>query len=141
MFFPEEVSEILRKKSVRESIVTIEEKANSKKTIAVNLIHLSGFIYEDNETQCTSLYQIYDHSQFSAIVAKIKQILIDILLELEKEFGNLDDMDIETGNKDKKELEKINHVLIQIVFKDDSIKIDSKNKLKNVNIRSKINEK
>lgn len=139
--FPKEISDNLKRNFVREGIATIEEKAKPNMTITKNLIHLSEYMYENNETQCTSLYQIYSSSQFKGILAKIKQIIIDILLELENEFGNLDEMDINLEEKSKKDLKKFNQILVQIIYKDESVKIGDKNKITDTNITSVIEKK
>ena len=51
--------------------------------------------------------------------------LINIFIELDKELGNLDDLDIETKNVD---LQKLNNVIFNI-FQDNSIELGDKNKI------------
>ena len=61
----------------------------------------------------------------------IKNKILDILLLLEKNGVNLDSYDF---NLDKEQKKNIIPVIIQIVYKDNSIRIGSKNKISNSDI-------
>lgn len=67
---------------------------------------------------------------FTNIINCLKPILIDILLELEKIYGNLDDYYIDMKDKDKKE--KVNKMIVNII--DKSINIGDHNKIEKANI-------
>lgn len=72
------------------------------------------------------------------IFPKIESKLLDILLFLEKQFGKLDDLDINTESKSEEELERIiNHIYV-VIYNDKSITIGDKNKIKDSNIASSI---
>lgn len=70
------------------------------------------------------------------IFSIVENKLIDILLYLEKEFGTLDDLDIEIGNKTEDELQKIVENINLYIYTDNSITIGNDNKLKNSDIAS-----
>ena len=72
------------------------------------------------------------------IFPKIESKLLDILLFLEKQFGNLDDLDINTESKSEEELERITNHIYVVIYNDKSITIGDKNKIKDSNIASSI---
>jgi hypothetical protein len=67
-------------------------------------------------------------NQLSGIISNIKSKLIDIVLELEKDFDDLDSLDIST-QLDKIDKTQLTININNIVF-DESIKIGDKNKVK-----------
>ena len=67
------------------------------------------------------------------IISKVKTKILETLLFLEKEFGNLDGLDIDISTKTEEELKSIiQH--IQVNLYDNSIAIGNNNKIKNSNI-------
>ena len=72
------------------------------------------------------------------IFPKIESKLLDILLFLEKQFGKLDDLDINTESKSEEELEHITNHIYVVIYNDKSITIGDKNKIKDSNIASSI---
>ena len=60
----------------------------------------------------------------------IKTILMHVFLKLDKEYGCLDDLDVDTTTKTPEEVEKINEVVNNYIFIDNSINVGDKNKLK-----------
>lgn len=72
------------------------------------------------------------------IFPKIESKLLDILLFLEKQFGKLDDLDINTESKSEEELERITNHIYVVIYNDKSITIGDKNKIKDSNIASSI---
>lgn len=70
------------------------------------------------------------------IFPKIESKLLDILYFLEKQFGNLDDLDIDIESKSDEELERIiNHIYVMI-YNDNSVTLGNNNKIKDSNITS-----
>ena len=61
-------------------------------------------------------------------MSTIRTKLLKVFIELDKEFGCLDDLDVDTNTKDLKE---INNKLNIIIFEDNSVTIGDGNKLKN----------
>ncbi len=80
--------------SVFESIKQIEESSVSKKELVIDRTILSSQVYKESGIRCHSIYQSLNISSFNDILYKIKHKIIKILVELEKNFGCLDDMDI-----------------------------------------------
>ena len=74
------------------------------------------------------------------IFPKVESKLLDILSYLEKQFGNLDDLDIDIESKSEKELNNIiNHIHV-LIYNDKSVTLGDNNKIKNSNIASSIKE-
>ena len=74
------------------------------------------------------------------IFPKVESKLLDILLYLEKQFGNLDDLDIDIKSKNEDELNNIiNHIHV-LIYNDKSVTLGNDNKIKDSNIASLIKE-
>ena len=78
--------------------------------------------------------------QILNIFSKVESILLDILCYLEKEFGNLDELDIDTDSKNEEELNEIIKHIQVIIYNDRSVSIGDNNKIKDSTISSTINE-
>lgn len=77
--------------------------------------------------------------QILNIFSKVESVLLDVLYYLEKQFGNLDELDIDVGSKNAEELSGIiNH--IQLIYNDHSVSIGDNNKIKDSSIFSTIKE-
>lgn len=75
------------------------------------------------------------------IFPKVESKLLDILYYLEKQFGNLDDLDIDTESKSPAELETIINRIYVMIYNDKSVMIGNNNKIKDGYIASTIKEK
>lgn len=78
--------------------------------------------------------------QILNIFSKVESILLDILYYLEKQFGNLDELDIDTESKNEEELKEIIRHIQVIIYNDHSVSIGDNNKIKDSTISSAINE-
>ena len=68
------------------------------------------------------------------IFSVIENRLLDALLLLEKEFGILDDLDIDTSEKSPEDIQEIANKVYVIVYNDHSVHIGDDNKIKDTNI-------
>ncbi|WP_264647976.1 AbiTii domain-containing protein [Bacillus thuringiensis] len=69
-------------------------------------------------------------NKISKIVANVKTKLVDVILELEKQYDNLDEMDIKSQvDEDTSKKQEVIFNIEQIIF-DESIKMGDKNKVK-----------
>lgn len=75
------------------------------------------------------------------IFSVIENRLLDILILLEKEFGNLDELDLDVSNKTPEELQDITNKIIVIAYNDHSINIGDGNKITKSDIASTIKSK
>ena len=74
------------------------------------------------------------------VFSNIENKLLDVLYLLEKEFGLLDDLDIDVCSKSVEEKEGIVKQLQVIIFNDNSVSIGNGNKKKDSSIASSIKE-
>ena len=126
---------------VRDSLSEIEKKAKTDKPLAMDRSYLAGEVekntYDDClccGVQCISIQQRFVSNQFAEILTSIKQIALKLLLELDKKFGNLDDLDVGLDNINSKAQQDLDK-RIQCVFNEYSIQAQ-KVSLKNSNIGS-----
>jgi|SRR5574344_92064 hypothetical protein len=85
--------------------------------------------------QIQSLKLVITKHSFIDVHASIEKKVLDILLTLESEIGNLDSYDLQVNEKKK---EKISSTIINIIFTDNSIKIGNGNTIKKSTIDSNI---
>ena len=61
----------------------------------MDLTSLAFDIYENTGIKCSKIFQEYNKISLEHILSNIKSKLILFLIDLEKQFGNLDNLDIE----------------------------------------------
>jgi len=86
----------------------------------------------------TSAQVIVGSHHIINIISTIENKLLDALILLENEFGNLDELDIDTSTKTPEEISKLTKELIVIIYNDQSVNIGDGNKIKDSNIASLI---
>lgn len=91
---------------------------------------LNGYVLQRTGIQCTSIYQTVPLNFLQKIVSQIKTILMKIFLKLDKEYGGLDDLDVDTTAKTPDEVDAINKVINNYIFIDNSVNVGDRNKLK-----------
>lgn len=91
---------------------------------------LNGYVLQRTGIQCTSIYQTVPLNFLQKIVSQIKTILMKIFLKLDKEYGGLDDLDVDTTAKTPDEVDAINKVVNNYIFIDNSVNVGDRNKLK-----------
>ena len=78
-------------------------------------------------------------SQFvQNIFSVIENKLLDIFMILEKEFGNLDSLDIDVSGKSEEELHKISEKMVVVIYNDNRVTVGNGNKIKDSNIAASI---
>ena len=82
----------------------------------------------------SSIRQIVPFNVLRNIISMLKTRMIKAMLKLEREYGNLDELDIDTSSKTKQERESINTTVINYIYNDSSITIGNENKFKDVDI-------
>ncbi|MCQ2011176.1 hypothetical protein NOM01_14400 [Sporolactobacillus sp. STSJ-5] len=121
----------LRTLNVRESIVAIqdilsgENRENFGKLIPTIFCHSIS----TEELQIASMRIRFSSNQLENIVFNVKAKLLDIIMELENKFVDLDELDIETQvAKDNAKKEQVVYNIEKIIF-DDSLRVGNKNKI------------
>ena len=107
---------------IRESLAEIEYKAKCDKPLGIDRTYLANEVAKNTcddfmgvGVQCTSIQQRVAPNRFSEILISIKHIALKLLLELDKKFGNLDDLDIGSEKISKKEKSTLFNTLNLIV--------------------------
>ena len=86
----------------------------------------------------TSARVVVGEHIISNIFSVIENKLLDMLMILEKEFGCLDELDIDITTKSKEDIEAINNRILVLVYNDNSVSIGDGNKIKGTTIASEI---
>lgn len=119
-FFSKEIKEILQNRFLKEGINVIEDVVTGDSEVIYNLIELAGMVHSNSNgfITCFNLEQVVSKTSFLKILSCVKSKLIAILLDLEKEFGILDDLDIDVESKNDEKLEEINKSIIHKIYYD-----------------------
>lgn len=121
---------------IRQSVSSLETLVNSK-TITFNPIipDMLQYIPKICNIDATVLAARveFDYTVTKDILSKIDTKILDILLILDKQFGNLDDLDIDMSNVSEDEIKTLSQKIEIIVF-DNHIEIGNNNKFKNSNV-------
>ena len=110
------------------------------KTIPAECFHMIAKYNSDPFMNIISARVIVGVQCIADILATIENRLLDALLLLEKEFGNLDDLDIDVSQKTTDELQEIIRNLYVIIYNNQSVNIGDNNKIKDSQIASTIEE-
>lgn len=97
---------------------------------------LNGYVLQRTGIQCTSIYQTVPLNFLQRIMSKIKTTLMNVFLKLDKEYGCLDDLDVDTSAKTPDEVASINRVVNNYIFVDNSINMGDKNKIEGSDVHS-----
>ena len=83
----------------------------------------------------SSAYVEFGYHNIYDIISVVENKLLDALILLEKEFGCLDELDIDISDKNEGEIKRINEK-IQLVLLDQSISIGNNNNIKSSDFSS-----
>lgn len=145
---PDELQNSLLQISFRQSVEALKKLAESTtlkdgqlgKVIPADLFPSIASFNNDPYMIITSARVIVGEQCISDIFAAVENRLLDVLILLEKEFGNLDELDLDVTTKTPDELKSIAERIILIVYNDQSVTIGNNNKIKDSTIASKIEE-
>lgn len=142
---PDHVLEELLKLEFRESIATLkqvvasyDENKRHAKPIPADFFPYIAVCNEDPSMEVLSAYVIVGPQYILDILSTIENKLLDVLLLLEKEFGNLDELDLDTTVKSTNDLYTIENNIVFIINSDQSVTIGDGNKIKNSTVASSI---
>ena len=94
-----------------------------------DLTYFAGEVDSRTGIKCTSISQIIPSNAFEDILNVVKTTLLKVLIKLDKSYGNLDDLDIDTSDKTSEEIEKINTTINHVIYNNNRITIGDKNKI------------
>ncbi len=118
---------------LRDNITAIEgfEKREDKSdlSISVNAILANAVAAYNPEAYCeiNNAWIKIPLSKYTDILNAVKSRVLDILLMLEKKYGNLDGYTIDFGKKEERD--EISQIVINIIHNDNSISMGDNNKI------------
>ena len=131
----DDIQENLININLYSSISTLEEMKNKGESRIGKPIPPEFYILLQENTNAHIIEASVntDLSSINDVISKVRGKILKTLLFLEKEFGNLDELDIDISIKNKEELKNIvQHIHFNLY--DNSIKIGDGNKIKGSNI-------
>lgn len=91
-------------------------------------------IYKMTGIQCFSITQIVSETALENTLNTVKTILLKVLIQLDKSYGCLDDLDIDITGKTHEEVTEINTTINNYIFTDNSVRIGDKNRIEDTGI-------
>ena len=142
---PENIQDELLAVYFREGVGALKQLAESSmedgllgKTIPADFFPVIATYNNDPYMYITSAKVIIGPQLIQDVFATVENRLLDALIVLEKEFGNLDELDIDITAKTSDELKSIIDKLIVIVYNDNSVSVGDGNRIKNSAIASSL---
>lgn len=120
--------------NIQDGIKALNESLTSNVECARDITFMAGVIYQNTGITCTEILQIVPKNAIENILSTIKSKLLKVLIRLDKEYGSLDDLDIDISAKTPEEIHTINVAINNYIFEDKSIKIGDKNRIDNTDI-------
>lgn len=124
-------------------LVEVDDKSDNNlcKSLSADCFKLFNHYNNDPYMNITSARVIVSSHQLLNVLSVIESKLLDALILLEDEFGNLDDLDIDTSTKTKDEIGSITSRIEVIFYNDQRIVIGDNNKIKDSEIAATIEHK
>ena len=122
-------------KSLLESAKT-DKDGQIGKIIPADFFGVISTYNKDPYMIITSAKVVIGVQHIQNIFSVIENMLLDILLLLEKEFGSLDELDIDVSCKTAEELQSISKEMHVLIYNDYSVKVGDNNKIKESSIAS-----
>ena len=115
-FFTDEIKNFLRARQITNG--TIERNLSIE--MSYDLIEFAPMVYSASKCgiQCYTLEQVVNKASLENILNNVKIMLIDILLDLESKFGELDQLDIDVKHISSEELQTVNETLLDKIYYD-----------------------
>ena len=143
---PDEYKDKLLTVEFRESVDSLKQLAEKSigdnnrlgKVIPADYFPVIANYNSDPFMMITSASVIISEQSIADIFAAIENRLLDVLILLEKEFGSLDDLDLDVTTKTEDELRNIGEKIILFVYHDQSVTIGNENRIKGTHIASSI---
>ena len=117
-----------------------EENGQLGKTISADFFPAMANYNDDPCMMITSARVVVGSQLLNNIFSVIENKLLDVLVLLEKEFGCLDDLDLDMSTKTEEEINSLNERLVVLIYNDNSVTIGNENKIKGSTIASSVEE-
>lgn len=117
-YLPVQFREVVAQTPLRTSIRGIEKLLEEDGKIGMDITDLAGAVYEETGIQCYKIFKEYNKISIEEIISNVKNKLILLLLDLEREFGNLDNLDIDVENLTVDKSKKVEESMKKIFYDD-----------------------
>lgn len=143
---PDDLQDTLLQIEFRQSVDSLQKLIESSKAkdaqlgkvVPADFFPIIANYNEDPYMMITSAKVVFGEQCITNIFAVIENRLLDVLILLEKEFGNLDELDLDVTSKTPEDLKCIADRIILILYHDQSVTIGDNNKIKDSTIASSI---
>ncbi|NEU31936.1 hypothetical protein GN156_14275 [bacterium LRH843] len=127
---PKEKIEELRAIKMTDSIAAIQNMLQGENKENYGAVIPTAYCHSisTDELQIAGMRLNLASNQLEGIVSRVKSKLVEVIMELEKEFQNLDELDIRTQIEEKKSAKQVIYNIENIIY-DESIKVGDKNKM------------
>ena len=114
-----------------DGISTIEGYVNNPtgNEVGRDLTWAAGTVYKMSGIQCYSIKQIIPLNVFEGVLNSVKMLLMKIFIKLDKTYGCLDDLDIDTDSVSPEEVAATNTTINNYIYVDNSVCMGDKNKI------------
>jgi hypothetical protein len=127
---PKEEVEELRTIKITDGIATIQNILQGENRESYGVVIPTAYCYaisKDN-LQIAGMRVKVGSNQLNGIVSRVKSKLVEVIMELEKEFENLDELDIRSQMEENESVKQVIYNIENIIY-DESIKVGDKNKM------------
>lgn len=116
---------------IPDGIRTIEDFVNNPtpNEVGRDLTWAASMVLKMSGIQCYSIKQIVPLNIFEGVLNTVKILLMKIFIKLDKTYGCLDDLDIDTDSISPEEVAATNTTINKYIYVDNSVNIGDKNKL------------
>ena len=140
---PDDIKDSILSIQFREGVDALKQLSESSegrlvKTIPADFFPIIAAYNEDMYMNITSAQVLVGIQCIQSVFSTIENRLLDVLILLEKEFGNLDTLDLDMSSKTSEELQDITKKIIVIVYNDNHVDIGDNNKITKSDIASSI---
>lgn|GEM_PF-3406527 len=113
---------------VSDSVSVLENIVKEKLVgLSRNLSFFAQSVFEDTggHIQCTSIWAGTDYLMFERVLSALRTMILQLFISLDRELGNLDDLDIDTRNTN---LDELRQVIFNVLYQDKSTHLEDKRK-------------
>jgi len=115
------------------SVSVLENAVKGKLTdLKRDLTFFAADVFADTggAIQCTNIWAAIDYLKFDGVLSSLRTKILQLFISLDKEIGNLDNLDVDTRNTNLKELRQI---IFNVLYQDKSVNLEDKTKTVNDN--------
>lgn len=116
---------------IPDGISTIEGFANNPthSEVGRDITWAAAMVYKMSGIQCYSIKQLVPLNTFEDVLNNVKMLLMKIFIKLDKTYGCLDDLDIDTDSVSQEEVAATNTTINNYIYVDNSVSMGDKNKI------------